>query len=188
MLSRGGDVVSACGKGEASSGGDDVQSCKGEVDGEGNVCAGAARSRQILGGRARTLGIEALPVNIGNERILSGGARILRRPPPVEAEPIAARAESRIWMQALNEDESDEYDSNEDCTDTSGDADDACSDGENDTSENANDNQDAQLEGDYHDASDDDFTSDNDCASNGDYNSSNSSDDCASNGDYNRTV
>jgi hypothetical protein len=33
-------------------------------------------------------------------------------------------------MQALNEDESDEYDSDEGCTDSSRDADDACSDGE----------------------------------------------------------
>jgi uncharacterized protein YdaT len=130
--------------------------------------------RQILGGRARTLGIGALPVNIGNEKILSGGARILCRPPPVEAEPIAARAESRIWMQALNEDESDEYDSNADCTDTSGDADDARSDGEYDTSKNADDNQDAQLEGGYYDASSDDFASDEDCASNDDYNSNSS--------------
>ena len=71
-------------------------------------------------------------------------------------------------MQALSED-SDEYDGDEACTDTSG---------------NADDNQDAQREGEFHDASDDDFTRDNDCASNGDYNS-NSSDDCASNGDYN---
>ena len=61
-------------------------------------------------------------------------------------------------MQALSED-SDEYDGDEACTDTSG---------------NADDNQDAQREGEFHDASDDDFTRDNDCASNGDYNSNSS--------------